>query len=1770
MSFYKVTDFTEEAMSSDVNQYSDAFAGLNDINISLFAPLAPPAAPTVALNGSGVLTGAYEYVVAFVTGYEQLTLASPNAYGTPIVYVKGQTAPGATAAITTASNSVLVSGIPTGPTGTVYRVLGRTVSGGSGTYYLLTTITDNVTTTYVDNTADSGLGAALSTTNTTGGVATLPAGVAMNELATNIIGSTADVNSAYNAFGGLTIATSATFPNYLNALQIFEGGGTSSKSVFMVGPGGLVTTTLNTLDDGTHGNMVAYGSLIVADNAQSGSSFSGPLRIDSNFTVAPGYTLTNDGTWAGTLIPNTMLAGPLANSVTAGTGITVSNPTGVGASTVSVDEASSLDWTTLETFSAGLQTGWTAYTAVPSFNGGWGDWGVVQRYNLNGDTTGGGSYGQVIASNMYYDSVPSGQWGATTTGYTWVWLDQYTIPVAWLLTQGGVELIGGGTQTAPTSQPYVFTPSTLFSITNDGVATFTGPYANDGVHITATTGGASIFLDQASAGNNAAIIMQTVGSNDWEMGELGILGAHNWGLYDFSTSQTTLRVDQGATNTLLYLHNTNAVTSLNNTLDDGTGNLTAAKAITAGTALLTDNGGRLEIIGLNPPTGLTAAVQTSGTVGTYLAANTTYYYIVTAIDHNGHETDAPYLFFGVSAAEGATAYPIALTWTAVTNAAGYSVYKGTTNNDADLYYLAGSTTNSYTDTGNTATTTQTSPAWNQSGDLHWHNLITGGAHVYLDSYAGSTNLDFLIDSYGGNYIWMINNSIGTSRLGILAPVGGSSTTGSAGALELFGTGTTTSQGLVNQPTNIVLNGETGDGTFIGTVTAGIFTSGGDTAVNVPTGYSGYLQYNGANIAAWGADVFEIFASNGDVTAEFFIDGSQFQLPGGNDFVISNLGLPSSFTATTATSGTVGSNLAASTTYTYGISANSLGGWETALLLLATATEGTTAYPINLSWAAAGGAVTAYNIYRATGDYGTNVSGFYANAGFLLTTTSLSAVDSGSVAPTTRLPIPADDTARIIGPSSLTLVSSQGDQFNLMQDYRDDGHSFRINQYVASTNTWGYNTINFSPSAITVHADFVTTNTTTLQNATVTGLATFNGGATIPAGQTFTNNGTWTGTAIPNAMLAGNLVDSITGNNGITVTNPTGVGSATLGLSGLANTVLSGPLVSGITAGTGITTTAVTGIEASTVSVNEAAALTWTALETFNGGINVGTSAKIGTAGTPFLLTYAGFQASPNYGMGALVAYADGLGIQGSTNYSADTNSIFTVWSNDEFEYFMVQNQGIVTTTSNTLDDGSGHATVVSLAAQTFAGTNGAARFVGGMSFGPPTSGTFAVGDFVVSDRGEIWVCTVAGTPGTWTSVNAPEYQGILNAMEWGASGSVASTTGAITAGSTALTLAAAQDFLEGQGIAIYGAGPAPSGTAANPAAAPIIINYFDNSSAVGITAGTTYYMAYAWQTPTGTTLPSPAATIDVTTGNNSVALQIPASGVIPFGASGIVIYTGTSATSLYELGYWQWNGTNNLGWPNFSLAGYYDSIYSFDISAAAGRIPVTANIGEVVTSGTAAPTTSTASLDPSVSATVNGTAGTTTYKYWVCPVDWRGGLYLPSAVSVTVTTGNATLSSSNNIALTWTVQNVAAFAIYGDPSNPSSSQGLLAYIPDITWTDTGAGAMTPPAHLPSTLPSASLGDCLITTVAVAGGADLTLATAATTTVSAGYVCHDDTAAIQAMIDHGHNVSPFTIVFPNYQYNTYVFNQEVYLDTSNQNTAISGVTLAIVVLVVELI
>jgi hypothetical protein len=134
--------------------YTDGLGTLNFNNNVLHASIdamgtmktAEIALPTVLtgtpVSGAGLGIGVYKYAVVFNS-------------------VNGASLPGAQATVTTTTGNqkVNLTAIPTGPTGIISRTIYRTAVGGTS-LLLLTTISDNTTTTFTDTTADGSLGAA--------------------------------------------------------------------------------------------------------------------------------------------------------------------------------------------------------------------------------------------------------------------------------------------------------------------------------------------------------------------------------------------------------------------------------------------------------------------------------------------------------------------------------------------------------------------------------------------------------------------------------------------------------------------------------------------------------------------------------------------------------------------------------------------------------------------------------------------------------------------------------------------------------------------------------------------------------------------------------------------------------------------------------------------------------------------------------------------------------------------------------------------------------------------------------------------------------------------------------------------------------------------------------------------------------------------------------------------------------------------------------------------------------------------------------------------------------------------------------------------------------------------------------------------------------------------------------------------------------------------------------------------------------------------------
>lgn len=64
------------------------------------------------------------------------------------------------------------------------------------------------------------------------------------------------------------------------------------------------------------------------------------------------------------------------------------------------------------------------------------------------------------------------------------------------------------------------------------------------------------------------------------------------------------------------------------------------------------------------------------------------------------------------------------------------------------------------------------------------------------------------------------------------------------------------------------------------------------------------------------------------------------------------------------------------------------------------------------------------------------------------------------------------------------------------------------------------------------------------------------------------------------------------------------------------------------------------------------------------------------------------------------------------------------------------------------------------------GATASTRYAGGTSAGAPVTGTFRQGDWVIDQAPAIWICTAAGSPGTWSAIRSA----VFNAADFGATG----------------------------------------------------------------------------------------------------------------------------------------------------------------------------------------------------------------------------------------------------------------------------------------------------------------------------------------------------------------------------------------------------------------
>ena len=180
------------------------------------------------------------------------------------------------------------------------------------------------------------------------------------------------------------------------------------------------------------------------------------------------------------------------------------------------------------------------------------------------------------------------------------------------------------------------------------------------------------------------------------------------------------------------------------------------------------------------------------------------------------------------------------------------------------------------------------------------------------------------------------------------------------------------------------------------------------------------------------------------------------------------------------------------------------------------------------------------------------------------------------------------------------------------------------------------------------------------------------------------------------------------------------------------------------------------------------------------------------------------------------------------------------------------------------------------------GATAATRYVGGTTNGAPTSGTFAVGDFIVDQTATIWVCLVAGTPGTWWP--------LIEAHMVSRSATATATANEVTifTGSTASqTISVIATPVDGATWTIINRSSVPV-TAGFGASSMLPLGSTSSVTSLVVPVNGAYsfinYAAGQWYMTASNNLANSVGTLSVTNGGTGTATA-PAVGSIPLGSS---------------------------------------------------------------------------------------------------------------------------------------------------------------------------------------------------------------------------------------------------------------------------------------------
>lgn len=98
------------------------------------------------------------------------------------------------------------------------------------------------------------------------------------------------------------------------------------------------------------------------------------------------------------------------------------------------------------------------------------------------------------------------------------------------------------------------------------------------------------------------------------------------------------------------------------------------------------------------------------------------------------------------------------------------------------------------------------------------------------------------------------------------------------------------------------------------------------------------------------------------------------------------------------------------------------------------------------------------------------------------------------------------------------------------------------------------------------------------------------------------------------------------------------------------------------------------------------------------------------------------------------------------------------------------------------------------------GATASTRYVGGTTSGSPITGTFAVGDFVISQDGYVWICVAAGSPGGWVRSDGVYF---VDAFERADSATTMGTDWTVESGTWGISSLKAYCATSGSNVTVY-------------------------------------------------------------------------------------------------------------------------------------------------------------------------------------------------------------------------------------------------------------------------------------------------------------------------------------------------------------------------------